>query len=222
MIDALFSALILAVVALALLVAAVAVVTAISTTPSTLKWWRRKGVREWGPGGRPASRIKDYPDRSASRCQRLLGRVLSEVEESRPGIAGGDRNGVGGVMRKWWKRKGVKIEHWSKLPIALRRRFWRETDYNTNKPSPELLAEIEAWRREHPPIDDSKIKEIEGTAADQHAKRADIDDDAARLPALARLERDIEYRLPNGKPLGHIVLSRDQGIELLALLRRER
>ena len=33
-------------------------------------------------------------------------------------------------------------EHWYALPLELRRRWWRETDYSKNPPSPELTAEI--------------------------------------------------------------------------------
>jgi hypothetical protein len=33
-------------------------------------------------------------------------------------------------------------EHWYTLPLELRQRWWRETDYSKNPPSPELTAEI--------------------------------------------------------------------------------
>jgi hypothetical protein len=64
---------------------------------------------------------------------------------------------------------------------------------------------------------------IERQKAKAAAEPADaVDDDpdeiAAKLPALERLRRDVAYRLPtSGKPLGNIVLTRGQAIELLAL-----
>jgi hypothetical protein len=33
-------------------------------------------------------------------------------------------------------------EHWYALPLELRRRWWRETDYGKYSPSPELTAQI--------------------------------------------------------------------------------
>jgi hypothetical protein len=35
-------------------------------------------------------------------------------------------------------------EHWFKLPLKLRQRYWRETDYGRKEPSQELLREINA------------------------------------------------------------------------------
>jgi hypothetical protein len=35
-------------------------------------------------------------------------------------------------------------EQWFKLPMALRRRWWHETDFSRRKPSPALLAAIAA------------------------------------------------------------------------------
>jgi len=31
---------------------------------------------------------------------------------------------------------------WQRLPLALRRRYWRETNYSQRDPPPELVAEI--------------------------------------------------------------------------------
>jgi hypothetical protein len=76
-------------------------------------------------------------------------------------------------------------------------------------------AECEAYHKEW----------VQRVHAEREAKPAvvdkaddDLDDVAARLPALERLKRDFDYRLPeSGKPLAHIVLTREQAIELLAL-----
>jgi hypothetical protein len=43
-----------------------------------------------------------------------------------------------------------------------------------------------------------------------------LDETAARLSALERLKRDLDYRLPgSGKPLAHVVLTHEQAAELL-------
>ena len=34
---------------------------------------------------------------------------------------------------------------WFTLPLSLRQRWWRETDYSRNPPSPELALEIELF-----------------------------------------------------------------------------
>jgi len=39
------------------------------------------------------------------------------------------------------------VEGWFKLPLKLRQRWWRETDYGRQPPSPELLAAIAQARR---------------------------------------------------------------------------
>jgi hypothetical protein len=44
-----------------------------------------------------------------------------------------------------------------------------------------------------------------------------LDDVVAQLPALTKIKRDLDYRLPgSGRPLANIVLAREQAIELLA------
>jgi hypothetical protein len=39
---------------------------------------------------------------------------------------------------------GVSLEQWFKLPLPLRQRWWRETDYSKKAPSPDLVREIVA------------------------------------------------------------------------------
>ena len=39
---------------------------------------------------------------------------------------------------------GVSFEQWFKLPLPLRQRWWRETDYSKKAPSPDLVREIVA------------------------------------------------------------------------------
>jgi hypothetical protein len=52
--------------------------------------------------------------------------------------------------------------------------------------------------------------------ADHVAEKQDVSEIAAELPALTKLARDLAYRLPgSGKPLAHIVLTREQADELL-------
>jgi hypothetical protein len=48
-------------------------------------------------------------------------------------------------------------QHWHKLPLRLRRRWWRETDYGALEPSPELIEAIrtappKAKRQPSPPF----------------------------------------------------------------------
>jgi hypothetical protein len=38
--------------------------------------------------------------------------------------------------------EGVKPTDWGKLPMKLRQRWWKETDYGKNKPDEALLAAI--------------------------------------------------------------------------------
>jgi hypothetical protein len=57
---------------------------------------------------------------------------------------------------------------------------------------------------------------------DVDAATVDLDDVAARLPALERIRRDLDYRLPeSGRPLAYVVLTREQAAELLALCERD-
>jgi hypothetical protein len=56
------------------------------------------------------------------------------------------------------------------------------------------------------------------TVSDADAEALDLHDVAARLPALVKIARDLEYRLPgSGRPLANIALTREQCIDLLAL-----
>jgi len=51
------------------------------------------------------------------------------------------------------------------------------------------------------------------------AAKVDLYDVAARLSAIDKIVRDLEYRLPgSGRPLANIVLTRQQCIDLLAHL----
>jgi hypothetical protein len=58
--------------------------------------------------------------------------------------------------------------------------------------------------------------------ADVDAATVDLHDVVARLPALERIRRDLDYRLPgSGRPLANIALTREQAAEVLALCRNE-
>jgi hypothetical protein len=71
------------------------------------------------------------------------------------------------------------------------------------------------WRIGHLPVGEFIDK---GFRVDEADKAEDLDDVAARLPALERLKRDVEYRLPeSGNPLAHVVLTHAQAAELLTL-----
>jgi hypothetical protein len=103
---------------------------------------------------------------------------------------------------------------WRRVPVRVRKSFWRGTNYGAHEPSHGLTATlvIEAATE--------VIKACNGAMA-ADAEVFDLHEIAAKLPALLKIKRDLEYRTPEGgRPLANIVLSREQGVELLALRRR--
>jgi hypothetical protein len=57
-----------------------------------------------------------------------------------------------------------------------------------------------------------------GAVSDVDASKVDLHDVIARYPALVRIKRDLDYRLPgSGRPLANIALTRAQAIEVLEL-----
>jgi hypothetical protein len=53
------------------------------------------------------------------------------------------------------------------------------------------------------------------------ADKEDLHEVVARLPAIVKIKRDLEYRLPgSGRPLGNIALTREQCIDLVAYVER--
>jgi hypothetical protein len=97
---------------------------------------------------------------------------------------------------------------WRRIPVQVRRRFWRNTNYGAREPSEQLIAAIVGSTT----IDTVKICAAT-MAAD--AEVIDLHDIAARLPALVKIKRDLEYRTPeNGLPLANIVLTREQAVEI--------
>jgi hypothetical protein len=57
--------------------------------------------------------------------------------------------------------------------------------------------------------------------SDVDASKVDLHVVIARYPALERIKRDLDYRLPgNGRPLANIALTREQAIEVLELCTR--
>src|SRR6516165_2651554 len=103
---------------------------------------------------------------------------------------------------------------WRRIPVRVRKRFWRETNYGTGEPSHTLTATI---------VTEATTEVVKACnaimAAD--AEVFDLHEIAATLPVLLKIKRDLEYRTPEGgRPLANIVLSREQGVELLALRRR--
>jgi hypothetical protein len=98
---------------------------------------------------------------------------------------------------------------WRRVPVRVRKSFWRGTNYGANEPSHGLTATllIEAA---------SEVIKACNAAMAADAEVFDLHEIAAALPALLKIKRDLEYRLPgNGQPLVNIVLSREQCIELL-------
>jgi hypothetical protein len=98
---------------------------------------------------------------------------------------------------------------WRKVPVRLRKRLWRETDYGAREPSAELAAAFVAA---------ASTNVVQACAAMMaaNAEVVDLHDVAAGLPALVKIRRDLEYRTPeNGLLLANIVLTREQCVELL-------
>jgi hypothetical protein len=98
---------------------------------------------------------------------------------------------------------------WRRIPVRVRKRFWRETNYGEREPSFRLTATI---------VTEATAEVLKACdaimAAD--AEVYDLHEIAAKLPVFLKIKRDLEYRLPdNGQPLANIVLSREQCIELL-------
>jgi hypothetical protein len=101
---------------------------------------------------------------------------------------------------------------WRRIPVRVRKRFWRETNYGVCEPSHGLTATI---------VTEATAEVVKACdavmAAD--AEVFDLHEIAATLPVLLKIKRDLEYRLPeNGRPLASIVLSREQCTELLAYI----
>jgi hypothetical protein len=103
---------------------------------------------------------------------------------------------------------------WRRIPVQLRKGFWRQTDYGAREPMEEIVAAIVGATT----IDTVKIC---AAVMEANAEAVDLHDVAARLPALVKIKRDLEYRLPeSGRPLANIVLTREQATELLVLCTR--
>ena len=116
-----------------------------------------------------------------------------------------------GTLTNDEKRKLIK-QLWRMTPVQLRQRLWRETDYGVREPSAELVATFVAA---------ATANTIEACAAVMaaDAEVVDLHDVAAGLPALVKIERDLEYRTPEGgRPLANIVLTREQCVELLTFI----
>jgi hypothetical protein len=84
----------------------------------------------------------------------------------------------------------------------------RETNYGTYDPSETVIAAI---------VGDATLDVVKicNAAMAANAEVIDLHDVAARLPALVKIKRDLEYRTPHGLPLANITLTREQCIELL-------
>jgi hypothetical protein len=94
------------------------------------------------------------------------------------------------------------------------------------KLSAEEKAEWEQRRAESLAYHREWVQRIQAERETKSAVAGKEDDDphdiAARLPALERLKRDLDYRLPeSGRPLANIALTREQCTELLALCERD-
>jgi hypothetical protein len=78
---------------------------------------------------------------------------------------------VGGDTR--WRRhieQGIRVlgVQWDKLPLEVRRRWWRETGYNRLPPSPEFAARMpELLAAEQPKLENKK-REIVADSAHAH------------------------------------------------------
>jgi hypothetical protein len=99
---------------------------------------------------------------------------------------------------------------WRRVPVPVRKSFWRETSYGAHEPSHGVTATL---------ITEAATEVIKACngAMTADAEVFDLHEVAAKVPALLKIKRDLEYRTPEGgRPLANIVLSREQCIELLA------
>jgi hypothetical protein len=97
---------------------------------------------------------------------------------------------------------------WRRIPVKVRKRFWRATNYSAFEPSETVIAAI---------VGDTTLDVVKicNAAMAANAEVTDLHDVAAQLPALVKIKRDLEYRTPHGLPLANITLTREQCIELL-------
>jgi hypothetical protein len=101
---------------------------------------------------------------------------------------------------------------WRRVPVRVRKSFWRSTSYGAQEPSHGVTATLVTEAAA------AVIKACNGAMA-ADAEIFDLHEIAAKLPALLKIKRDLEYRTPeSGRPLASIALSREQCIELLSYI----
>jgi hypothetical protein len=106
---------------------------------------------------------------------------------------------------------------WRRVPVKVRRRYWEETDYGKRAPSEPLKAVLIAAATASTVDACAVVMAANAEVKAVDAEMTDLAEVVARLPALVKIRRDLEYRLPeNGQPLAHITLTREQAIELLS------
>jgi hypothetical protein len=101
---------------------------------------------------------------------------------------------------------------WRRVPVRVRKHFWRTTNYAASEPSHGVTATL---------VTEAATEVIKACNAvmTADAEVFDLHEIAAKLPALLKIKCDLEYRTPDGgRPLANIVLGREQCIELLAYI----
>jgi hypothetical protein len=110
------------------------------------------------------------------------------------------------------EKQKLVTQIWRRVPVWVRKRFWRGTNYGVHEPSHGLTATL---------VTEASTEVIKACNAVMAADAEVFDphEIAAKLPALMKIKRDLEYRLPeNGNPLANIVLGREQCVELLTYI----
>ena len=100
--------------------------------------------------------VAGCPDKArAERIRQLGRRVINgefDAEFGRERRLGQERRGTGDVQQTGERR--MRREDWFRLPLKLRQRWWRETDYGLKPPSEELTEiineETNSWGRPNP------------------------------------------------------------------------
>jgi hypothetical protein len=119
-------------------------------------------------------------------------------------------------MRNKEEDKHLIERIWRRVPVKVRRRYWAETDYGKCDPSEQLKAVLVAAALAATTDACAVVMAADAEVRQVNAEVTDLSEVVAKLPALVKIRRDLEYRMPeNGQPLANIVLTRQQAIELL-------
>src|SRR5262245_1328904 len=99
---------------------------------------------------------------------------------------------VGGNTR--WRERIEQVRvldvRWDKLPLAVRRMWWRETDYSRRPASPEFMAQLPQLLAD----EQAKVEAIKCEIADATARACVLLSEARQLPCKQCLRPASPYR----------------------------